>query len=98
MGMRQPAQLPARPAYGLPDAVLAQEQTRSPSPVIPLLVLIIGLVVATVWFVALPALERQPHPARNCEVIVLKSGASRCVREPGRGQAAAHKASTRAKR
>ena len=51
--------------------------------VLPLLMLVIGLAAATVWFVALPALE--PSPARRtCEVIVLESGTTKCVEDATR--------------
>ena len=56
---------------------------------IGILLIVIGLAVATVWFVALPAFERQPHAKRSCEVVVLESGATRCVRDPTRGSRAA---------
>jgi len=47
--------------------------------VLPLLILVIGLAAATVWFVALPALDKPPRAERSCEVFVLKSGSTRCV-------------------
>ena len=52
-----------------------------PSGVLPLLILVIGLAVATVWYVALPAFDKAP-PERSCEVIVLKAGTTRCVPRP----------------
>ena len=49
----------------------------------PLLMLVVGLAAATVWFVALPALE--PSPARRtCEVIVLEPGTIKCVEDATR--------------
>ena len=42
-----------------------------PSPVVPLMILVLGLAVATMWFVVLPALE-QPPPGRTCEVVFLQ--------------------------
>ena len=65
------------------------------SPVLPLLILVIGLLGATVWFVALPALE-EPPPGRSCEVYVLRSGATKCVPKPG-SRAMAKKPAARAK-
>ena len=99
MGTRQPARLTPRPVYGLPE-VVAQEymdatRTKS-SAVLPLLVLVLGLAVATVWFVGLPAVGNTSQPARTCEVIVTKSGAPRCVESPT--QAAHQKATARVKR
>ena len=49
-----------------------------PSPVVPLMVLVLGLAVATMWFVVLPVLE-QPPPGRTCEVVFVKNGATRCI-------------------
>ena len=102
MGMRQPARLPLRPAYGLPGVAGATEHSGddgtthggAPSGALPLLILVILLAVATSWFVARPALENRSHPQRTCEVIVLKSGTTRCVREPKRTSLAAHAKST----
>ncbi len=102
MGMRQPARLTPRPVYGLPE-VVAQEHLDASSTrtgaVLPLLILVLGLAIAMVWFIGLPALARTSQPERTCEVIVLKSGAPRCVANPTRGsQAAPQKTASRAKR
>ena len=98
MGMRQPVRISPGHGYGLPDATAASEYPRVPSAVLPLLLLFVGLAVATVWFVAIPALNRAPHVARSCEVIVLESGTTKCVREPaGRSGAATHKPTRHAK-
>lgn len=96
MGMRQPAHI-ARPVYGLPEATLANERTGTPSPLIPLLLLCLGLAGAAVWFVALPAFAKPVHAARTCEVIVLKSGTTKCVHERG-SQRTPAKANKHAKR
>jgi hypothetical protein len=69
--------------------------------VLPLLILVLGLAVAAVWFVALPAFDHQHRTERSCEVVVLRSGSSACVRDPTRGsRAVRHKPnhSGRAKR
>jgi hypothetical protein len=67
------------------------------SSLLPLLILVVGLAAATVWFVALPALDKPPAK-RSCEVFVLKSGSTRCVPEPVPGsRAAPAKSTTRAK-
>ena len=52
------------------------------STVLPLMVLFIGLAVATMWFVALPALDKTPRAERSCDVVFLKSGAPACVAQP----------------
>jgi hypothetical protein len=80
----------ARPAHGFAE-VAASPRSSGPSNAILLLVLVIGLAAATVWFVALPLLDRPAETKRSCEVFVLKSGATKCVRTPG-STAAAKKA------
>ncbi len=52
--------------------------TSEPSPVLPLMILVLGLAVATMWFVVLPALE-QPPSGRTCEVVFVKNGTTRCI-------------------
>ena len=69
----------ARHAYELSGIGVAHESPRPPSNVFPLLVLVIGLAVATIWFVGLPALDRPARVQRACEVFVLESGSTRCV-------------------
>jgi hypothetical protein len=97
MSMRQPARLSPTPAYGLPEAI-ANEQPCSRSGVLALLILVIALAVATVWYVALPAFSK-PLAKRSCEVVVLESGATRCVPAPVPGsRAVPRKTAGRAKR
>lgn len=88
----------ARHAYELSGIGVANESPRPPSNVLPLLVLVVGLAVATIWFVGLPALDRPARVQRACEVFVLESGSTRCVPTP-RSRAVPHKAvrSSRAK-
>lgn len=93
MGMRQPARLSTVPAYGVPEA-RTNERSRASTGVLPLLLLVVGLAVATVWYVGLPALEATPRAERSCEVIVLRSGTTKCVSDPTRGSRAAQHAST----
>ncbi len=102
MGMRQPAHSTPRPVYGLPE-VLAQQHLEASSTrsgaLLPLLILVVGLAIATVWFVGLPAVGRTPQPERTCEVILLESGAPQCVEKPTRGsQPAPQKTTSRVKR
>jgi hypothetical protein len=40
---------------------------------------VIGLAVATLWYVARPALEQKPTVERSCEVVILASGSPGCV-------------------
>jgi len=81
MGTRQPAPL-ARPVYGLPEGSVPNEHARGPSPVLPLLLLLVVLAAATVWFVALPAVAKPVRAERSCEVIVLRTGTTKCVQNP----------------
>ena len=61
-------------------------QVSEPSPVVPLLVLVLALAVATMWFVVLPALDK---PAgRTCEVVFLTGGTTRCIEPPVPGMRA----------
>ena len=70
----------ARHAHGLPVQVTTEPASASP-PVVPLLVLVLGLAVATLWFVAIPLVNRPAAVERKCEVIVLKTGKTKCVPE-----------------
>jgi hypothetical protein len=60
--------------------------------VLALLILVIGLAIATIWFVALPAFGK-PLAKRSCEVVVLESGSTKCVAAPTPASRAAHKPS-----
>ncbi len=66
------------------------------SPVIPLLALVVGLAGAAVWFVGLPYLEKPATAQRSCEVIVLQSGKTRCVKDPAAAKAQKAKKATSA--
>jgi hypothetical protein len=78
----------ARHANRLPAVAVVNERPGEPSNVIPLLILVMGLAVATMWFVALPALNKPARAERSCEVFVLKSGSTRCVAKPVLGSRA----------
>jgi hypothetical protein len=99
MGMRQPSHVSPKPAYGLPEDLVANEpQGGGAGGMLLLFVLVIGLAVATMWYVVLPALSKPARVERSCEVVVLKSGSTACVTQPGRkSRAAAHPSSGRAK-
>jgi hypothetical protein len=81
MGTRQPAHL-SRPVYGLPEGTAPSELSRGPSALLPLLLLFVVLAAASVWFVALPAFAKPVRAERSCEVIVLATGTTKCVRNP----------------
>jgi hypothetical protein len=73
----------ARHAYGVAGVAVANERPSvTAGNVLPLMILVIGLAVATIWFVALPALDKPPRAGRSCEVFVLESGSTRCVPNP----------------
>ena len=72
----------ARHAQGQAVPAANEQPRASSSPVVPLLVIVLGLAIATTWFVALPMLNQPAHAKRTCEVIVLKSGKTRCVPNP----------------
>jgi hypothetical protein len=68
---------------GASGGAVERRPEHGPSPVIPLLIMVLGLAIATIWFVALPALETQP-PGRTCEVVFRKDGTTKCVEKPSR--------------
>jgi hypothetical protein len=82
-------------AYGRPDVAAASEWSSEPSSVLPLLILVIGLAAATIWFVALPVLHKPASWGRSCEVYVLPSGTTKCVPYGKPGSWAAHQKSLR---
>ncbi len=49
---------------------------------VPLLVLVVGLAAAGVWYAGVPDLTETARNDRGCEVIVLKNGKTRCVADP----------------
>ena len=57
----------------------------------------VGLAAAAVWFVALPQLDKTATVQRSCEVIVLKSGKTRCVANPKTAAAKKAQSAKRAK-
>jgi hypothetical protein len=89
--MRQSARFSAGTGYGSPETVVATQAPRAPSGALPLLILVIALAGATVWFVAVPALDKPVRSERSCEVIVLESGTTKCVRDPTRGSRTEHR-------
>jgi hypothetical protein len=96
MGTRQPTRL--KPiAYGLPeDAMsdgLADDHGTGRTGMYLLFALVIALAVATLWYVARPALEQKPAAERSCEVIILASGSPSCV--DARAARAAHAAAAK---
>ena len=89
----------ARHAYEPSGVAVAQEAPRSNA--ILLLILVVGLAAVTVWFVALPTLDKAlatPAPKRSCAVVVVESGVSRCVKRSAPVTAKASKQSNGAKR
>lgn len=90
MGTRQPTRL-AQPVYGLPEGAVTDDRSRAPSAVLPLMILFVVLAAAAVWYVALPAFAKPVRAERSCEVIVLKTGTTKCVQNPThRSRATSH--------
>jgi hypothetical protein len=88
----------ARPVYGVPEDAPIDDGSRGFGGVFVLFLIVIGLGVVTMWYAVLPALHTAPTAQRSCEVVVLASGATKCVATPTRApQTAAHKPSGRAK-
>jgi hypothetical protein len=61
-----------------------RQERGEPSPFLPLMLLVLGLAVATTWFVVLPRLD-ESAPGRTCEVIVLPDKSTRCIEPRGAG-------------
>ena len=78
-----------------PVATGPPEPSRPSSPVLPLLLLVIGLAAAAVWFVGVPQLTKPAAVERGCEVIVLQSGNTKCVTNPRAGSKAAKKSAAK---
>jgi hypothetical protein len=72
--------------YGLPSTDADAEQDDAPrrgALPVPLLLLVVGLAVAAIWFVARPALDESPPAAPPCEkVVVSETGVGRCADKP----------------
>ena len=62
-----------------------QEPSRGDIPALPLLALVIGLAGAAIWFVGIPHVTKAAPVHRGCEVIVLKTGKTKCVPDPRAG-------------
>ena len=82
-------------AYGGREVAVTNERSGEPSGVLPLLIMVIGLAAATIWFVALPVFHPPVTVGRSCEVYVLPSGTTKCVPYPKPGSWAAHQKSLR---
>ncbi len=65
-------------AYGLPEVAVGRDGVDA-SPVVPLLLVVIALAAATIWFVWLPLVDKSANTRRSCEVYVLPSGSTKCV-------------------
>lgn len=82
-------------AYGLPEVAVGSEDVDGPSPMLPLLVVVIGLAAATIWFVWLPLIHEPANAGRSCEVYVMSSGTTKCVPYGRPGSWEAHQKSLR---
>ena len=81
------------PRYGLHEAVA--DAPREPNGVLPLLIVVIGLAAAAIWFVALPIYHPSASVGRSCEVYVMPSGTTKCVPYLQPGSWASHEKSLR---
>ena len=69
--------------YGLQSLAASDDSQRASSPALPLLILVIGLAAAAIWFVALPAFSKPvAHVKPACDVLVLESGTAVCKPPP----------------
>ena len=66
------------PHYGLPSVARVDGRSHR-GDLVPVLVLFVGLALATIWFVGRPALATPAPASRACDrVIVHESGAATC--------------------
>ena len=82
-------------ADGVSEIAVGSQEFEGPSPVVPLLMVVIGLAAAAIWFVWLPLIQEPTNAARSCEVYVLPSGHTKCVPYGKPGSWAAHQESLR---
>lgn len=79
----------AKPVYGVLDVASTNERADEHRTVVALLLLVIGLAAATMWFVALPLFDKPNGAPQACESFVLTNdGVIRCVPESTLGTAA----------
>lgn len=89
-----PESAPTAPTAAAPEPARRAER----SPALPLLALVVGLAGAAIWFVGLPQLDKPAPVQRSCEVIVLQSGKTRCVKNPAAAKAQKAEQAGRAKK
>jgi hypothetical protein len=96
MGARQPTRLKAI-AYGLPEDAMSDGQADDSgagrSGMFLLFALVIALAVATLWYVARPAIEQKPTVEPSCELVIHASGSPSCVDASTRAALASKRAS-----
>ena len=81
-------------AYGLPEGAVGSDGVDA-SPVFPLLLVVIALAAAAIWFVWRPLVDKSANTRRSCEVYVMPSGTTKCVPYWTPGSAAARQESGR---
>lgn len=97
MGTRPPTRLEPV-AYGLPEDAMSEGVDQGSSGragMYLLFALVVALAVATLWYVARPALDQKPVAERSCEVVILPSGSPGCVDPQARPAHAAAKSSSK---
>jgi hypothetical protein len=65
-------------SYGLSEGAAGRDGVDA-SPVFALLLVVIALAAANIWFVWLPMSDESANTRRSCEVYVLPSGITKCV-------------------
>ena len=90
-----PSSVPDAPSEPTAETV-ARSAPKERSPVLPLLALVLGLAGAAIWFVGLPQLDKPATVQRSCEVVVLQSGKTRCVKDPRAAKAKTAKSASAA--
>jgi hypothetical protein len=72
---------PVRRAFPVAPAVAPPAPPGAIS-VLAAMAIVLGLAAAAAWFVGVPLLTKPAPVHRGCEVIVLKSGKTKCVANP----------------
>jgi hypothetical protein len=77
----EPVSEPARRAFPVAQ-VAAPPVSPGATSGLAAAVIVLGLAAAAAWFVVVPLLTKAAPVHRGCEVIVLQTGKTKCVRDP----------------
>ena len=72
---------PVRRAFPVAHAA-APPVSSGAGSVLAAMVIVLGLAAAAAWFIGVPLLTKPAPVHRGCEVIVLQSGKTKCVKNP----------------